>query len=59
MDKEFEEVYEFTNEKIVKEKEKIKEYKTDIRQSEALIVGIIIVCIICCGTIITVVIQTT
>ena len=46
MDKEFEEVYEFTNEKIVKEKEKIKEYKTDIRQSEALIVGIIIVCII-------------
>lgn len=46
MDKEFEEVYEFTNEKIVKEKEKIKEYKTDIRQSEALVVGIIIVCII-------------
>ena len=38
MDKEFEEVYEFTKEKIVKEIKNLKEYKTDIRQSEALII---------------------
>lgn len=46
MDKEFEEIYEFTNEKIVKEKGKLKEFKVDIRQSEALIIGIIVICII-------------
>ena len=46
MDNEFEEIYEWTNEKIAKEKQSVKEYKTDIRQSEGLIVGIIIVCIV-------------
>ena len=46
MDNEFEKIYEWTNEKIAEEREKIKEYKTDIRQSEGLIIGIIILCLI-------------
>lgn len=46
MDKEFEKIYEWTNEKITKEKSKVKEFKKDIRQSELLIIGIIIVCLI-------------
>lgn len=43
---EFEKIYEWTNEKIAKEKAKLDEYKKDIRQSEALIIGIIIVSLI-------------
>ena len=43
---EFEKIYEWTNEKLTEEKAKIKEFKTDIRQSEALIIFIIIVCLI-------------
>lgn len=43
---EFEKIYEWTNEKLKEEKEKIKEFKTDIRQSEALIIFIIIICLI-------------
>ena len=39
-------IYEFTNEKIVNEKQRVKEYKKDIRQSEGLIIGIIVVCLI-------------
>ena len=46
MGEEFEKIYEWTNEKIAKEKEKLREYKNDIRQSEALIIGIIIVSLI-------------
>ena len=46
MNREFEEIYEFTNEKIAKEKEALREFKTDIRQSEGLVVGIIVICII-------------
>ena len=46
MVEEFEKIYEWTNEKIAKEKEKLREYKNDIRQSEALIIGIIIVSLI-------------
>lgn len=46
MEEEFEKIYEWTNEKIAKEKEKLREYKNDIRQSEALIIGIIIVSLI-------------
>ena len=46
MEKEFEEIYDFTNEKIAREKEVIREFKTDIRQSEGLIIGIIVICII-------------
>lgn len=46
MEKEFEKIYEWTNEKIAEEKTRLKEYKTDIRQSEGLIVGIIMVCLV-------------
>lgn len=46
MEEEFEKIYEWTNEKIAKEKEKLREYKNDIRQSEGLIIGIIIVSLI-------------
>lgn len=46
MEKEFEKIYEWTNEKISEEKARLKEYKTDIRQSEALIIGIIIICLV-------------
>ena len=46
MGEEFEKIYEWTNEKIAKEKEKLREYKNDIRQSEGLIIGIIIVSLI-------------
>ena len=46
MGEEFEKIYEFTNEKILKEKKNMKEYKSDIRQSEGLIIGIIIVCLV-------------
>lgn len=46
MGEEFEKIYEWTNEKIAKEKAKLEEYKRDIRQSEGLIVGIIIVSLI-------------
>lgn len=46
MDKEFEKIYEWTNEKITKEKIKLKENKKDIRQSEILIIAIIAVCLI-------------
>lgn len=46
MNEAFEKVYEWTNEKLKKERERVKEYKKDIRQSEILIVGIIIVCLI-------------
>lgn len=46
MNQEFEEIYKWTNEKIVEEKKKVNEYKKDIRQSEGLIIGIIIVCLL-------------
>lgn len=46
MNQEFEEIYKWTNEKISVEKAKINEYKKDIRQSEGLIIGIIVVCLI-------------
>lgn len=46
MGEDFEKIYEFTNEKIMNEKQRVKEYKKDIRQSEGLIIGIIIVCLI-------------
>lgn len=46
MEEEFEKIYEWTNEKIQKEKKRLKEYKSDIRQSEGLLVGIITVCLI-------------
>lgn len=46
MREEFEKIYEWTNEKIVNEKQKVKEFKKDIRQSEGLIIGIIIVCLV-------------
>lgn len=46
MNQEFEEIYKWTNEKIAEEKKKVNEYKKDIRQSEGLIIGIIIVCLI-------------
>lgn len=46
MDEEFEKIYEWTNEKIQKEKKRLKEYKNDIRQSEALLIGIIVVCLV-------------
>ena len=46
MREDFEKIYEFTNEKIVNEKQWVKEYKKDIRQSEGLIIGIIVVCLI-------------
>lgn len=46
MREDFEKIYEFTNEKIVNEKQRVKEYKKDIRQSEGLIIGIIVVCLI-------------
>ncbi len=45
MNQEFEEIYKWTNEKIVEEKKKVNEYKKDIRQSEGLIIGIILVCL--------------
>lgn len=45
MNQEFEEIYKLTNEKIVIEKQKLKEFKKDIRQSEGLIIGIILVCL--------------
>ncbi len=43
---EFEKIYEWTNEKLTEEIKKIKEFKRDIRQSELLIIAMIIVCII-------------
>ena len=46
MREDFEKIYEFTNEKIVNEKQRVKEYKKDIRQSEGLIIGIRVVCLI-------------
>ena len=46
MREDFEKIYEFTIEKIVNEKQRVKEYKKDIRQSEGLIIGIIVVCLI-------------
>lgn len=46
MNQEFEEIYKLTNEKITLEKQKVNEHKKDIRQSEWLIVGIILVCLI-------------
>ena len=46
MREDFEKIYEFTNEKIVNEKQRVKEYKKDITQSEGLIIGIIVVCLI-------------
>lgn len=46
MDNEFEKIYEWTNEKIIFERRRLKEYKSEIRQSEGLIAGIIILCLI-------------
>lgn len=46
MNQEFEEIYKWTNEKIVEEKKRVQEYKNDIRQSEGLIIGIIVICLI-------------
>ena len=46
MNQEFEEIYKLTNEKITLEKQKVNEHKKDIRQSEWLIIGIILVCLI-------------
>ena len=46
MREDFKKIYEFTNEKIADERKQLKEYKRDIRQSEGLIIGIIIICII-------------
>ena len=46
MNEAFEKVYEWTNEKLQKERERVDEYKKDVRQSEALVIGIIIVCLI-------------
>ncbi len=46
MNEEFEKIYEWTNEKLTNEREIVKEYKNDIRQSEALIIGIIIICLV-------------
>ena len=46
MNSEFEKIYEWTNEKLASERKNIKEYKVEIRQSEALIIGIIILCLI-------------
>lgn len=46
MDTEFEKIYEWTNEKLTNEIKNIKEYKNEIRQSEGLIVGIIILCLV-------------
>lgn len=46
MNEEFEKIYKWTNEKLEREQEIVKEYKKDIRQSEGLIIGIIIVCLI-------------
>ncbi len=46
MEKEFEKIYEWTKERITREKESLNEFKKDVRQSEALLIGIIIICII-------------
>ena len=46
MDNEFEKIYDWTNEKIEKERKRVKEYKKDVRQSEGLLIGIILLCII-------------
>lgn len=46
MDNEFEKIYEWTNEKLKNERMAIKEYKNEIRQSEGLIIGIIILCLV-------------
>lgn len=46
MSEEFEKIYEWTNEKLSKERKIVNEYKKDIRQSEGLIIGIIIICLI-------------
>ena len=46
MDNEFEKIYEWTNEKLKNERKIIKEYRNEIRQSEGLIIGIIILCLV-------------
>ncbi len=46
MNSEFEKIYEWTNEKLANERQNIKEYKAEIRQSEGLIIGIILLCLI-------------
>jgi len=46
MNEKFEKIYEWTNEKLEKERKNVSEYKKDIRQSEGLIIGIIVVCLI-------------
>lgn len=46
MNEDFKKVYEWTNEKLEKERKKVQDYRRDIRLSEALIIGIIIVCLI-------------
>lgn len=46
MDKEFEEIYKNTVKELADTRKSINEYKKDIRESEILIIGIIIVCLI-------------
>jgi len=46
MNKEFEEIYKNVTKELSDVKVKIDEYKKDIRESEALIIGIIIVCLV-------------
>lgn len=46
MDEEFEEIYKRVNLILIPHNERVKEYKKDTRQTEALIVGIIIACLI-------------
>lgn len=46
MNKEFEEIYNLTTEGLAEQKERLKEFKRDIRESEGLIIGIIIICLI-------------
>lgn len=46
MNKEFEEIYKNVTEELSDAKTKINEYKKDIRESEILIIGIIVVCLI-------------
>lgn len=46
MNKEFEKIYQDTVEGLAEARKRIDEYKKDIRESEILIVGIIIVCLI-------------
>lgn len=46
MDKEFENIYTSTLEELKEQRERVKEFKKDIRESEGLIIGIIIICLI-------------